>query len=545
MEKHDRQDPKITTGTVQSDPQWIRQLLGQCDPECHVYPDSVHWAGPAVFCLARLHAVKQLVVLLPNKGVEQSDHATGDLTTDRIIAGLSGEIQTIGQVIVKCSPLTVANSLLLRQIFPFTNPVSLADRAVTIGLGDRLGLASPGHIRVIKTCQAAPVLAQQSIRELNLTGRTYADVLAAAVWAVFQENYTDGYGADGDHLKTEPEVRMALDHGYTMITLDCSEKIDNTAADLPDEAVDSRYARLDAAIRQHYEALYGGRSIALDPQTEIHFTTGELKRIVLVYHQAILHARDIYIHVIKPEKRMVDFELSIDETLTATSPEAHYLVAAELAAAGVRISSLAPRFYGEFQKGVDYRGDIGRFTSEFDIHVRIARFFGYRISVHSGSDKFSVFPVIGALTGGFFHLKTAGTNWLEAMCVIAGVAPDLYRRMHGYALAHLDEARRYYHVSCEPANIAALDAVSDDELVGFFDHDDSRQLIHITYGLLLQAKNADGSWMFRDDFFAVLDRYESVYMDRLSRHIGRHLRELGLLAAETPGDMTAGEQAHA
>ena len=291
MEKHDRQDPEIATGTVQSDAQWIRQILAACDPDVYVYPDSVHRSGPVVFCLARLQTIKQLVVLAPITGSEQSDRTTGDPASDRL-SGLSGETQTIGQVIVKCCPLTVANSLLLRQIFPFTNPVSLADRAVTIGLGDRLGLASPGHIRVIKTCQAAPVLAQQSIRELNLTGRTYADVLAAAVWAVFQENYTEGYGADGDHLKTEPEVRMALDHGYTMITLDCSEKIDNTAADLPDEAVDSRYARLNAAIRQHYESLYGGRSIALDPQAEIHFSAGELKRIVLVYHQAILRSEE-------------------------------------------------------------------------------------------------------------------------------------------------------------------------------------------------------------------------------------------------------------
>lgn len=545
MDQNEKNDPKNTTDAVQADPQWIRQILGDCDPDCYLYPDSVHLAGPAVFCLARLHTRKQLVVFAPGKSLDQSGRPTGDLAMAGIIAGLSGETQIIGQVALKFCPLTVANSLLLRQAFPFTNPVSLADRAVTIGLGDRLGLASPGHIRVIKTCQAAPVLAQQSIRELNLTGRTYADVLAAAVWAVFQENYTDGYGADGDHLKTEAEVRLALDHGYTMITLDCSEKIDNTAVDLPDDAVDSRYAGLDGVIRNHYEALYGGRSIALDPQTEIHFTTGELKRIVLVYHQAILHARDIYTNVIKPENRQVDFELSIDETLTATSPESHYLVAAELAAAGVRISSLAPRFYGEFQKGVDYRGDIGRFTAEFDIHVRIARYFGYRISVHSGSDKFSVFPVIGALTDGCFHLKTAGTNWLEAMCVIAEVAPDLYRRMHAYALSHLDEARRYYHVSCDPANIPALDTVPDRELAGYFAQDDSRQLIHITYGLLLQAKNDDGSWLFRDEFFAVMDQFESTYMDRLARHIGRHLRELGLLAAEMPSLLAAEEPDHA
>lgn len=528
MSKYDQTDWPMTADQLHGDPDMIRQILETCDPLVFVYPASIHQTGQAIFCLARIHAVKQLVIVAPAGFLEQTaDRATSE-DTAHLVADLSGEVQVIGPAVVKCCPLTVANSLLLRQVFPFTSPVSLADRAVTIGLGDRLGLASPGHIRIMKTCQAAPVLAQQSIRELNLTGRTYADVLAAAVWAVFQEDYTDGYGADGDHLKTVTEVRMALDHGYTMITLDCSEQIDNAAADMSEAVVANAYNRLEEPIRRHYEDRYANRTIVLDPQTEFHFTPIELMRTVLIYHRAILHARDIFLDVINPEQRPVDFELSIDETRSTTSPAAHYLVAAELVSAGVRINSLAPRFYGEFQKGVDYRGDIDRFTAEFDIHVRIARAFGYKISVHSGSDKFSVFPIVGALTDGRYHLKTAGTNWLEAMHVIAEVAPDLYRRMHGYALSHLDEARRYYHVSCEPARIPALETVPDDALVGYFTQDEARQLIHITYGLLLQAQDDTGAWLFRDEFFETLDKHETAYMDRLARHIGRHLKELGL-----------------
>ena len=89
-----------------------------------------------------------------------------------------------------------------------------------------------------------PVLAQQSIRELTLTNRTFADVIAAAAFGVFQEGYRDGYGADGDHLKTKEEIKYALERGCTMITLDCSEHIDIHAAALSDAQVEAAYAAL-------------------------------------------------------------------------------------------------------------------------------------------------------------------------------------------------------------------------------------------------------------------------------------------------------------
>ncbi len=98
-----------------------------------------------------------------------------------------------------------------------------------MGVGDRLGIAGPGHIRVFQEYDVYPVFAQQSIRELNLTQRTYKDVLDSTTFSVFREGYTKGFGADGDHLKKPEEVKMALDLGFTMITLDCSEHMHNEA----------------------------------------------------------------------------------------------------------------------------------------------------------------------------------------------------------------------------------------------------------------------------------------------------------------------------
>jgi hypothetical protein len=204
-------------------------------------------------------------------------------------------------------------------------------------------------------------------------------------------------------------------------------------------------------------------------------------------------------------------------------------VASELIAGGVEITSLAPRFCGEFQKGIDYIGDINQFTVEFTQHVRIADYFGYKISVHSGSDKFSVFPAVGRVTGGRYHLKTAGTNWLEAVRIIAAKNPQLYRRMHRFAVKHLDEARKYYHISADPANIPDIDKLSDSELPGLMDMIDSRQVLHITYGLLLLAKNDDGTNQFKDEIYDTLVKNENEYAAALVRHIGRHLSELGIM----------------
>ena len=159
--------------------------------------------------------------------------------------------------------------------------------------------------------------------------------------------------------------------------------------------------------------------------------------------------------------RAVDFEISIDETATPTSPEAHYLVANELRDRGVTIFSMAPRFCGEFQKGIDYIGDIAQFERELASHAAIAVHFEYKLSIHSGSDKFSVFPLIGQYTNGLFHIKTAGTNWLEAVRVVAKVNPSLYRRMHQYALDHFSEATAYYHVTTDINAIVPLGEVSD------------------------------------------------------------------------------------
>ena len=440
--------------------------------------------------------------------------------------GFFGETKDIdGKALTVC-PLNHENACVLRSLFPFTAPVRVLGKERSFGVGDRLGIATPGHIAVFEKYDAYPVLAQQSMRELTLTNRTYEDVLDCATFTVYRDGFEKGFGADGDHLKKAEDVRYALDLGFTMITLDCSDHIDNDAASLSDAEVEARYEK-NAEI----EGIYLGKSFDVGEGISISFTAEELRRIVLVYGKAIDFAVSIYEEFFKDGKYNSDFEISIDETLTPTTPLQHFFVANELTRRGVKFETMAPRFCGEFQKGIDYIGDLDQFTEEMTVHSQLARHFGYKLSIHSGSDKFSTFPIIGEKNRGIFHVKTAGTNWLEAMRVIAIVDPKFYREVHAYALEAFDEATKYYHVTTDLNKVPALDTMSDEDLPKYFDMNDARQLIHITYGLILSRKNADGSFTYRDKLYSLWREHEAVYTDALVRHIGRHLDLLGVAKA--------------
>ncbi|MDR4887173.1 tagaturonate epimerase family protein [Fredinandcohnia sp. QZ13] len=427
----------------------------------------------------------------------------------------------------KACPLTHENRLVLNRYFEYTVPRAFGTKMATMGLGDRLGLASPGHIETVRNHSVKPILAQQSIRELTLTNRTMNDVIDAASFAVFQEGYTGGFGADGDHLKEEEDIKMALSLGMSMLTLDCSDHIQNRVEGLTEDEISAEFDNLPEETKNHYHDLYVNKGFEVNG-LDIAFDEKIVKKFVLLYGNALDYMVHIHNTYIVNAGRDIDFEISIDETETVTSPAAHFFVANELQKRGVSVTSLAPRFCGEFQKGIDYIGNIEQFEKELREHALIAEYFGYKLSIHSGSDKFTAFPIIAKYTNGVLHVKTAGTNWLEAVRVIAKVNPDLYRRMHAYALEYLDEALKYYHITPDMSTIVPLDTVADADLPEYMNNDAARQVIHVTYGLLLTAKDEDGNFIFKDEFFNTLNEREEEYRHGLVKHIGKHVELLNL-----------------
>jgi hypothetical protein len=474
-----------------------------------VYPDSIYKLENSFFLVAVQGQTKILVV-----------------TGDKRERFNGEEEENAGLKIRKC-PMDNINCAIIRSLFDFTNPVYNKSSKISMGFGDRLGVASPGHIRMIKNLPIFPILAQQSVRELNLTNRSFTDVLSAASWAVFQEGYTKGFGADGDHLKSHEEVEAALEAGFTMITLDCSEHIRNDLEGLSEPELKEQYDEIADDEKKRMEVEYLGRTFPLQGDYQITFSGSIFYKIVLTYYRAILFMEEIYQRHIVPSRTHIDFEVSIDETIAATSPEAHFFVSMELKKHHVTCMSVAPHFYGEFQKGIDYIGDLSRFEKEYLLHEQIAREFGYKLSIHSGSDKFSVFGTIGRNSPGY-HLKTAGTNWLEAVRLIAQKRPGLYRGMHRFAREHFNEATKYYHVTTDLEKVPDVNQIEDSQLASLMELNDTRQMMHITYGLLLQSKNPDGTSTFKDEIYKILFEFESVYYNLLEIHLGRHIDCLGI-----------------
>lgn len=451
----------------------------------NIYKKSVNFINDAKVCIA-------------NDGKEDFIISSSDKL------GFIGE-KSNGNII---APLCHENAVILRKLFPFTAPTRVLNKDRSFGVGDRLGIAASGHIKIFEQYDAYPVLVQQSIRELNLTKRTYEDVLDCVTFAVFKEGYKKGFGADGDHLKTEEDIKYALNLGFTMITLDCSEHIKE----------DFNYN--DFEIPDKIRETYLNKSFDIGEGHILAFNEDELKEVCSVYLDAIKFAEDMYVKFLKDGKYEADFEISIDETNTPTTPLAHFFVANELKSRGVKFASIAPRFFGEFQKGIDYIGDITKFEQEMELHAIIARHFGYKISIHSGSDKFSVFPIIADKTKGVFHVKTAGTNWLEAMKVVAMKDAKLFREIYEYAKTVFNDAKKYYQVKTNLEDIKPIDSTEDSLLADLLNKEDVRQLIHITYGYILNK--------YKDKLYKLWKENESAYQQRLKEHIGKHLEMLGV-----------------
>jgi hypothetical protein len=435
--------------------------------------------------------------------------------------GFDGVLEKACDTSLWFCPLTHGNALILRREVSFAAPSTLNDSSMSIGVGDRLGIATPGHLRAIKHYEIVPVLAQQSPRELDLCERSYEDVIDSATWGVFQEGYRKSWGADGDHLKTLKWVRDALSAGFSFITADLSDHLRIGYAGSPLSLIQKDYAALGREYRQRLESAHMDETLLLDTGERISLSIEEVMRYSLIYGTALEHAAGLYNAAQKTEKPF-DFEISIDETDKPTTPEAHIFVAKELKHLQVPVSSLAPRFIGEFQKGVDYRGYIDSFKESLSLHSAIARNFGHRLSFHSGSDKFSVYPLIGLQTGYRFHLKTSGTSWLQALRVIARHDAPLFRSLHSYSLDVFPVASRYYHVSPEIKNIPRIDTFSDTELDQVLDNADCRQVMHIAYGEILRDSD------MKHRLYESLRKNVEAYWDSLKEHFQKHLDLLGV-----------------
>ena len=404
----------------------------------------------------------------------------------------------------------------------------------SFGFGDRLGLATPGHLDALAGSRFKGIFAQQSIREMSRTQRTAPEVMAAAQTALAAEGFTDAWGADADHLKTQDDVQVTADAGFTFFTIDPSEFVDNRADGLHAEAlrtaVDDLFAKGAFESVDQLNDLYLGRTFELPDAEPLTFDReGLVHRAAVKYGLAVAHAERMTAWIaVACAGRDYELELSVDETDTPTTPLEHLFVGEELRRRGVNVVSLAPRFVGEFEKGIDYKGDVQAFEESLQVHIAVAKRCGpYKISVHSGSDKFTVYPILGRVCGDLLHVKTAGTSYLEALRVAARKAPCLFGEIVRFARGRYDTDRATYHVSGRLADVDDPDTLSLAECEDqYLDQVAGRQILHVTFGSVLTQGQTVAGRAFKDALLEVLEAEPALHREVLAKHLGKHVRLL-------------------
>ncbi len=475
--------------------------------------------------------------VLPNSAISVEDTEVGlagsgqrlavlGPSGSRVLSGFGGESSAAGGSTLVLGPLNATNLNALRDLLPWLRPRPLGTRT-SAGFGDRLGFATPGHVRALRAAGGglAPIFAQQSIREMERTGRSPQEVLDDATWGVFAEGWQEGFGADADHLKTAEDIDACVAAGYSFFTFDPGEYVEDGAEAAGASAL---RAALEDVPWQDLEDLpadmmrrYLDSAFEADGH-EVRFDDASLARAAVKYGAAVAHVARLYRHLrVAMGERDFEVEVSVDETERPTTHAQHVYISMELRRLGVRWMSLAPRYVGRFEKGVDYMGDVAGFEEDLEVHAAIARTVSpegpYKLSLHSGSDKFSIYLAFVRQTRGLAHLKTAGTSYLEALRTVADIDPGLFREIYDYSRGRYEEDRASYHVSASLERAVQPEDVPDEELPALLEQFDAREILHVTFGSVLKEAR------FRDRLLGLLRDHPEHYAAGLEKHFLRHL----------------------
>ncbi len=467
------------------------------------YPESQVSHAGATYWLERSAAgVKRLVAVAGDESV-----------FDRF----AGDIEARDGKVALRAETTPDNALALRSALPWLTP-SRIGLHTSAGFGDRLGLATPGHVRALNAVGAPirPAFAQQSIREMGRCHRTPRDVLDDATWGAFQAGWTKPVGGDADHLEQLEDVDCTAAAGFAFFTLDPKAEVDPEAEHADPASIMAKVEALDwpglESDLPTFLKRYAGQRIDLERQA-VELDKESVLRAMAKYGPSLTHAMAMYRRLVEKGSDF-EVEFAVDETDHPTKPAEHVVVVSELKRLGMDFVSFAPRFVGRFEKGVEYIGDLDELRRDFEIHAELSRALGpYKLSLHSGSDKYATYPLIAEATRGVVHLKTAGTSWAEALRVIARNDPDLMRQILALALDSFEANRKTYHLSCDPARIPT--DPTDDEVARLMDVVDSRQVLHVGYGAILDE--------FGSRMYQVWNDNEEEHYRIIANHFVKHL----------------------
>ena len=417
-----------------------------------------------------------------------------------------------------------------------TNPVSLPK--FSIGVGDRFAHQAKAQLQacILAADQGIDVIPvwNKSNREHTIIGSEPVVTRSAADQAVKELDWKKPYFTDADHINLTTVDRFLQPCDF--FTIDVADLIGKPA---DPNAVDKF---IDA-----YPELIGNIEIpGVDGSFKI--DRNFVARVANKYLAAVQEAGRIYRHI-EVQKGNGTFitEVSMDETDSPQTPDELLVILAAISDESIPIQTIAPKFTGRFNKGVDYAGDLAKFSKEFSDDVAVIAFaikqYGMssnlKLSVHSGSDKFSIYKPIRQAIQKFdagVHLKTAGTTWLEELIGLAESGGDglqLAKDIYAEAYSHREELCAPYAnvIDIDPAKLPSpkeLNKWSSDQLVASLRHDPSnpaynssiRQLLHV--GFKVAAKMGAR-------YLDLLEKEESTVAKNVTNNLfQRHIRPLFL-----------------
>jgi len=406
----------------------------------------------------------------------------------------------------------------------------------SFGMGDRFG--HQGKAQLAACVQATALGAEfipvwnKSNREHNFIGTEPASLRAEADHAVAALGWKKPYHVDADHIRLETVDRFIAPSDF--FTIDVADSIAQPAA----------AADVQAFVDRHPE-LVGKISIPhIGRPFEI--SRAEVGRVANKFLLAVQDAGKIYRHIVAA-KGAANFitEVSMDETDSPQTPPELLIILVALADEKIPLQTIAPKFTGRFNKGVDYVGDVKQFEQEFNEDLAVIAFaiqkYGLpptlKLSVHSGSDKFSIYePMRKALKkfGAGVHIKTAGTTWLEELIGLAEAGGDgleIAKEIYAYAIEHVDEFCAPYAsvIDIDKAKLPPASVVngwSSQQFTDALRHDQKnpafnpsfRQLLHVSFKVA--AKKGDR-------YYAALKKHEAVIAKNVTENLfERHMKPL-------------------
>ncbi|MEX1114717.1 MAG: tagaturonate epimerase family protein [Akkermansiaceae bacterium] len=409
----------------------------------------------------------------------------------------------------------------------------------TFGVGDRF--ANGAHAQLTAFIEAkklgidiTPVW-NKSNREHNIIGSEPIQTREAADKAVADLGWTGEYLLDADHINLSTVDRFVAPCDF--FTLDVADDI-GEAADPAD---------VEEFIISHPELIGTVAIEGIEKPFEI--TREDVERTANKFLKATQKAATIYQHIIAAKNNLDDFvtEVSMDETDSPQTPPELLIILAAIAAQGIPIQTIAPKFTGRFNKGVDYVGDVAQFEKEFNDDLAVIahaiKTYGLppalKLSVHSGSDKFSIYPIIRKAiqrTGAGLHIKTAGTNWLEEIVGLAeagGEGLALAKKIYAKALEKKEALCEPYAtvIDIRDANLPSAEEVNGWTSTQFTDalrhipsnpgyNADLRQLLHVGFKIAAQLGDTY--------IHALHDNKEIVAKNVTGNLLERHMKPLFL-----------------